>query len=88
MAVFLGLQGMINEQIKGTDFPTATGNYLEKLKALTTETPEILANLITAAESNDDEATKEMIAEARKLSKGTPVMGLREQVVQEIILNG
>ncbi|MCS5501989.1 methylmalonyl-CoA mutase family protein [Lysinibacillus sp. A4] len=72
----LGLQGMINEQIKGTDFPTATGNYLEKLKALTTETPEILANLITAAESNDDEATKEMLAEARKLSKGTPVMGI------------
>lgn len=72
----LGLQGMINEQIKGTDFPTATGNYLEKLKSLTTETPEILANLITAAESNDDEATKEMLAEARKLSKGTPVMGI------------
>jgi methylmalonyl-CoA mutase len=72
----LGLQGMINEQIKGTDFPTATGNYLEKLKDLTTDTPEILANLITAAESNDDEATKEMLDEARKLSKGTPVMGI------------
>ena len=49
---------MINEKIKGTDFPTATGNYQEKLDALTTETPEILANLITAAESNDDEETK------------------------------
>ncbi|WP_342533844.1 fused isobutyryl-CoA mutase/GTPase IcmF [Lysinibacillus sp. FSL K6-0057] len=72
----LGLQGMINEQIKGTDFPTATGNYLEKLKSLTPETPEILANLITAAESNDDEATKEMLDEVRKLSKGTPVMGI------------
>ncbi|MGY4793951.1 fused isobutyryl-CoA mutase/GTPase IcmF [Lysinibacillus fusiformis] len=72
----LGLQGMINEQIKGTDFPTATGNYLEKLKSLTPETPEILANLITAAESNDDEATKEMLNEVRKLSKGTPVMGI------------
>lgn len=72
----LGLQGMINEQIKGTDFPTATGNYLEKLEALTTDTPEILANLITAAESNDDEATKEMLDEARKRTKGTPVMGI------------
>lgn len=72
----LGLQGMINEQIKGTDFPTATGSYLEKLESLTTETPEILANLITAAESNDDEDTKKMLEEARKLSKGTPVMGI------------
>ncbi|WP_155593606.1 fused isobutyryl-CoA mutase/GTPase IcmF [Lysinibacillus cavernae] len=72
----LGLQGMINEQIKGTDFPTATGSYLEKLEALTTKTPEILANLITAAESNEDEATKNMLDEARKRSKGTPIMGI------------
>ncbi|MDD1504229.1 methylmalonyl-CoA mutase family protein [Lysinibacillus sp. CNPSo 3705] len=72
----LGLQGMINEKIKGTDFPTATGNYQEKLDALTPETPEILANLITAAESNDDEETKKMLEEARKRSKGTPVLGI------------
>jgi len=72
----LGLQGMINEQIKGTDFPTATGSYLEKLDMLTTETPEILANLITAAESNDDEETKKMIEEARKRTKETPVLGI------------
>ncbi len=72
----LGLQGMINEQIKGTDFPTATGDYLEKLNALTTKTPELLANLITAAESNDDEDTKKMLEEARKRSKGTPILGI------------
>ncbi|WP_409367879.1 fused isobutyryl-CoA mutase/GTPase IcmF [Lysinibacillus sp. 38-6] len=72
----LGLQGMINEQIKGTDFPTATGDYLEKLDALTTDTPELLANLITAAESNNDEATKKMLEEARKRSKGTPILGI------------
>jgi len=72
----LGLQGMINEQIKGTDFPTATGDYLEKLDALTTETPEILANLITAAESNNDDETKRMLEEARKRSKGTPILGI------------
>jgi len=72
----LGLQGMINEKIKGTDFPTATGNYLEKLDALSTETPEILANLITAAESNDDGETKKMLEEARQHSKGTPVLGI------------
>jgi len=72
----LGLQGMINEQIKGTDFPTATGDYLEKLDALTTDTPELVANLITAAESNEDEATKKMLEEARKRSKGTPILGI------------
>ncbi|MGE7110652.1 fused isobutyryl-CoA mutase/GTPase IcmF [Lysinibacillus sp. NPDC047702] len=72
----LGLQGMINEQIKGTDFPTATGSYLDKLEMLTTETPEILANLITAAESNNDDETKKMIEEARKRTKGTPVLGI------------
>ena len=72
----LGLQGMINEKIKGTDFPTAIGGYEEKLDALSTETPELLANLITAAESNDDEATKVMLEEVRKRSKGTPVLGI------------
>ncbi|MET4563261.1 fused isobutyryl-CoA mutase/GTPase IcmF [Lysinibacillus parviboronicapiens] len=72
----LGLQGMINEQIKGTDFPTATGDYQQKLDALTTETPELLANLITAAESNDDAETKAMLVEARKRSKGTPILGI------------
>ncbi|GLC87956.1 fused isobutyryl-CoA mutase/GTPase IcmF [Lysinibacillus piscis] len=72
----LGLQGMINEQIKGTDFSTATGNYLEKLDTLTPNTPEILANLITAAESNEDAETKQMLEEARKRSKGTPVLGV------------
>ncbi|MFJ7736110.1 fused isobutyryl-CoA mutase/GTPase IcmF [Lysinibacillus sp. NPDC097287] len=72
----LGLQGMINEQIKGTDFPTATGGYEEKLDVLTTETPELLANLITAAESNNDEETIAMLAEARKRSKGTPILGI------------
>ncbi|MGE7092638.1 fused isobutyryl-CoA mutase/GTPase IcmF [Lysinibacillus sp. NPDC048646] len=72
----LGLQGMINEQIKGTDFSTATGDYQEKLDVLTTETPELLANLITAAESNDDEETKAMLEEACKRSKGTPILGI------------
>ncbi|MFJ7953990.1 fused isobutyryl-CoA mutase/GTPase IcmF [Lysinibacillus sp. NPDC096418] len=72
----LGLQGMINEKIKGTDFPTATGGYEEKLDALTTDTPEILANLITAAESNNDEETKAMLTEARRRSKGTPILGI------------
>ena len=72
----LGLQGMVNQKIKGTDFPTATGGYEEKLAAVTTDTPELLANLITAAESNQDEETKAMIEMARTRSKGTPILGI------------
>ena len=72
----LGLQGMVNQKIKGTDFPTATGGYEEKLAILTPDTPELLANLITAAESNQDDQTKAMIEMARKRSKGTPILGI------------
>ena len=32
----LGLQGMINEKIKGADFSTLQGHYLEKLEKLST----------------------------------------------------
>ncbi|MEG0451155.1 MAG: methylmalonyl-CoA mutase family protein [Lysinibacillus sp.] len=73
----LGLQGMINEKIKGADFATAMdASYIEKLDALTPETPEILANLITAAESNTDVATTELLEEAKKRSKNTPILGI------------
>ncbi len=33
----LGLQGMINEKIKGADFSTLHGHYLEKLEKLSTD---------------------------------------------------
>ncbi|OCS83337.1 fused isobutyryl-CoA mutase/GTPase IcmF [Caryophanon tenue] len=72
----LGLQGMINKKLQGADFSTLHGDYIAKLEAVTTETPEILANLITAAEINPDEASQQMIEEARKRSKGTPVLGI------------
>ncbi|MBS7344655.1 MAG: methylmalonyl-CoA mutase family protein [Caryophanon sp.] len=72
----LGLQGMINKKLEGADFSTLKGDYLAKLDAVTTETPEILANLITAAEINPDDESKALIEEARKRSKGTPVLGI------------
>lgn len=72
----LGLQGMINKQLEGSDFSTLAGEYIAKLDAVTTETPELLANLITAAEINPNDETQALIEEARKRSKGTPVLGI------------
>ncbi|RKQ17798.1 fused isobutyryl-CoA mutase/GTPase IcmF [Ureibacillus endophyticus] len=72
----LGLQGMINKQLEGADFSTLKGNYLEKLERLSTETPEILANLITAAEIGGDGEVTYLLEEARKKSKNTPVLGI------------
>ena len=51
----LGLQGMINEKLEGADFSTLHGALFRAVEKLSTETPEILANLITAAEVGGDE---------------------------------
>jgi len=72
----LGLQGMINVKLKGADFSTLRGNYLELFEKLSPERPEILANLITAAEIGGDPEIDEMLKRARQSSKGTPVVGI------------
>ncbi|HWK23039.1 MAG TPA: fused isobutyryl-CoA mutase/GTPase IcmF [Ureibacillus sp.] len=72
----LGLQGMINEQIKQSDFSTLKGNYMDLFNQLSTDRPEILANLITAAEIGGDGQTMHLIEEAKKQSKKTPVLGI------------
>ncbi|KGR92461.1 methylmalonyl-CoA mutase [Ureibacillus massiliensis 4400831 = CIP 108448 = CCUG 49529] len=72
----LGLQGMINKQIEGADFSTLTGNYLELLNELSTERPEIVANLITAAEIGGSEEIAQLIIEAKKIAQKTPVIGI------------
>ena len=72
----LGLQGMINVKMKGADFSTLRGNYLELLEELSADRPEILANLITAAEVGGDPEIDEMLKRARQRSKGTPVVGI------------
>ncbi|WP_391368322.1 fused isobutyryl-CoA mutase/GTPase IcmF [Lysinibacillus sp. KU-BSD001] len=71
----LGLQGMINEKIKGADFSTLAGDYLEKLEKLSTDAPEILANLITAAEIGGEDVAP-LLQVARANSKHTPVLGI------------
>ncbi|MCH7320540.1 methylmalonyl-CoA mutase family protein [Solibacillus sp. MA9] len=72
----LGLQGMINKNIEGADFSTLKGNYSELLEELSTDTPEILANLITAAENGHDVEIESMLELARKKSKNTPIIGI------------
>ena len=72
----LGLQGMINKKIEGADYSTLKGNYTELLEQLTTETPEILANLITAAENGGNAEILEMLDLAREKSKNTPIIGI------------
>lgn len=72
----LGLQGMINKKLEGADFSTLKGNYKELLEKLSTDTPEILANLITAAEVGGDAEIEEMLQLARTKSLNTPVIGI------------
>ena len=72
----LGLQGMINKKLEGADFSTLQGNYSELLEKLTTETPEILANLITAAENGGSAEIESMLEAARAKSKNTPILGI------------
>lgn len=72
----LGLQGMINKKLEGSDFSTLKGNYKELLEQLSTDTPEILANLITAAEVGGDAEIEEMLQLARTKSLNTPVIGI------------
>lgn len=62
----LGLQGMINKQIEEADFSTLKGNNIELLDKLSTDRPELLANLITSAELGGDGQTVQLVEEARK----------------------
>ncbi|PYF07514.1 fused isobutyryl-CoA mutase/GTPase IcmF [Ureibacillus chungkukjangi] len=72
----LGLQGMINKQIEEADFSTLKGNNIVLLDKLSTDRPELLANLITSAELGGDGQTVHLVEEARKKSKNTPVLGI------------
>ncbi|MEK3764585.1 fused isobutyryl-CoA mutase/GTPase IcmF [Solibacillus sp. FSL K6-4121] len=72
----LGLQGMINKKLEGADFSTLKGNYKELLEKLSTDTPEILANLITAAENGDGEEIQNMLQLVRSKNLNTPVIGI------------
>ncbi|WP_248514239.1 cobalamin-dependent protein, partial [Sporosarcina sp. NCCP-2222] len=75
----LGLQGMINRMMEECDFLTEKADELANLDRVSTESPEVLANLITYAEEMHDkgsEDAKAFLEKARSMSKHTPVLGI------------
>src|SRR5690606_8803083 len=75
----MGLQGMINRMVEECDFLTEVEDELSQLENVSTERPEVLANLITYAEEMYDKENPdaiELIKQARELSKNTPVLGI------------
>jgi len=75
----LGLQGMINQMLVECDVATEAKGVNEEISNVTTENPEVLAHLITVAEeahqTHNAEAVQ-MLEQAKKLSKDTPVLGI------------
>ena len=73
----LGLQGMVNEKLRGTDFSTVKS--VEELEVaihnLTPECPEVVANFVTAAENEGDHRAP-LLEKLRAISKNTPVLGI------------
>lgn len=75
----MGLQGMINRMMEECDFLTETEDELANLDNVSTDRPEVLANLITYAEEMHDqnnERAKALIEKAKAMSKNTPVLGI------------
>lgn len=69
----LGLQGMINLMLENSDFKTVEQEDVSLLDAMSPENQLALAKAITIAENK---ASEEFMAEARKRSKNTPVLGI------------
>lgn len=72
----MGLQGMINDLLQTSDFPT--GKILNgEVKHLAQRDVKAIAHLISAAENNYDE-TRPMLDEVQEISKNikTPVLGI------------
>ena len=75
----MGLQGMINRMMEECDFLTEIENEMDNLEKVSTDNPEVLANLITYAEetyNKEDATAKALIKKAREMSKNTPVFGI------------
>lgn len=75
----MGLQGMINQMMEECDFQTTNEDNIGKLEEVTTETPEVLARMITYVEEMYNEqnpAAQAFVEEAKKLSKNTPIFGI------------
>ena len=69
----LGLQGMINLMLENSDFKTVEQEDMSLLDAMSPDNQLALAKAITIAENK---ASEEFMAEARKRSKNTPVLGI------------
>ena len=65
----MGLQGMINRMVEECDFLTEVEEKIANLEKVSTDNPEVLANLITYAEEMYDKENRDAIAAYRK-SKG------------------
>ncbi|GEK33237.1 fused isobutyryl-CoA mutase/GTPase IcmF [Kurthia sibirica] len=69
----LGLVGMIQQMIEGSSYPPTTEDVNSLLDCITTDTPEILAKLITYAENG---ATESFLQRAQEKTQHTPVLGI------------
>ncbi|MTI30519.1 methylmalonyl-CoA mutase family protein [Xanthovirga aplysinae] len=72
----LGLQGMINDLVKNSDFPTGKG-LKEEANKLEERNPNHLSRLISAAENFPEESNKQFEKVRKYLGKSkTPVLGI------------
>lgn len=70
----MGLQGMINDLVKQSDFPVGE-NLNGQIKKISTKDHQAIARTISAAE-NYPEQFKEEMAALRKVASDTPVLGI------------
>lgn len=72
----LGLQGMINDLVRQSDFPTGN-DASHAIQTLSKNHPKSVAQLISAAENSSDQSQKEMTEiKKRSESKKVPVLGI------------
>ncbi len=86
----MGLQGMINDVIENSDFPTGK-DIKVSIKDIESKNAYAIAQLISAAENNPDEV-RASIDNLAKKTKGSPVLGItgtggsgKSSLVDEIV---
>ena len=77
----LGLQGIIDDMMRQTDFPVFNGEYQKDLEVLAADRPGVTARLITAAEQLHENGSEELADLRSKLTakigdKAAPVIGV------------
>ena len=86
----MGLQGMINDLVKNSDYPTGKGIKVST-EDIEAKNPHAIAQLISSAENNPDEV-RALIDKLDKKTKGSPVLGItgtggsgKSSMVDEIV---